>query len=65
MYVGINTDRYRYALAFQAENLLRMHFDKWRDTAWRIVADYPKGISFAGMRPNEDLLAFLIEDLLT
>jgi len=63
-YLGIESNRYRYNLIFQAENLLRNPSNNWRDVAWQIVADYPKGISFPGMRPGEDLTAFLLEDLL-
>jgi hypothetical protein len=63
-YIGIASGRQRYDLAFKAETLLRDPSSNWRDVGWQIVADYPKGIPLPGMRSGEDLLAFLIEDLL-
>jgi hypothetical protein len=62
--VGVNNDHERYELVYQAEKLLRDPSNDWRDIAWDIVADHPKGIPLPGMRPGEDLFAFLIEDLL-
>lgn len=63
-YVGFNNNYQRYGPVFQAEKLLRQPSSDWRDIAWKIVADYPKGILLPGMRPGQDLLAFLMEDLL-
>lgn len=63
-YVGFNVDRQTYELAFQAEKLLRDPSSDWRGIAWKIVTRNPKGIPLPGMRPGEDLLAFLMEDLL-
>jgi len=63
-YYGINDNQYRYDTVFQAENLLRNPSNNWRETAWQITADYPRGIPFPRMRPGEDLTAFLLEDLL-
>ena len=63
-YIGIESGRQRYDLAFKAETLLRDPSSNWRDVGWQIVSDYPKGFPMPGMRPGEDLLAFLIEDLL-
>jgi hypothetical protein len=63
-YVGFNNSFQRYGPVFQAERLLREPSNDWRDTAWKIVANYPKGIPLPGMRQGQDLLAFLMEDLL-
>lgn len=63
-YIGIGSGRQRYDLAFKAETLLRDPSSNLRDVGWQIVVDYPKGIPLPGMRSGEDLLAFLIEDLL-
>jgi len=63
-YIGIGSGRQRYDLAFKAETLLRSSSSNWRDIGWQIISDYPKGFPVPGMRYGEDLLAFLIEDLL-
>lgn len=63
-YLGFNEEYQTYHLAFQAEKLLRDPSMDWHDTAWKIMARNPKGIPLPGMRPGQDLLAFLMEDIL-
>jgi len=64
IYVGFNNRFQRFGPVFQAEKLLWDPSSDWRSSSWKIVTDYPKGIPLPGMRPGEDLLAFLMEDLL-
>ena len=64
IYVGFNNSFQKYEPVFQTEKILRDPSSDWHSIAWKIIADYPKGIPLPGMRPGEDLLAFVMEDLL-
>jgi hypothetical protein len=63
-YVEFNADRHTYELVFQAEKILRDPSSDWQAFAWDIVTRNPKGIPLPGMRSGQDLLAFLMENLL-
>ena len=63
-YIGFNEDRNAYERVFYAEQLVRDSSVDWRETAWKIVPNHPRGVPLPGMRPDEDLFAFLMEDLL-
>lgn len=63
-YIGFNQTRNAYDRVMYAQQLLRDSASDWRDVAWKMVQNYPTGVKLPGMRENQDLLAFLMEDLL-
>jgi hypothetical protein len=54
----------QFGLGLTAERWLRGTQDERNAIAWQMASLSPKGIALPGMRPGEDLLAFMIEDTL-